>query len=854
MKMRKSFLVLSIFFFFAFLLYPIIVFAVTNYYVSAVTMSPNYPLPNPVIKGQNITMLCNATVSSTGSGGKTANNFLYWYQYNTTPTGGWVNFTNTGDINFILNQTTALNWSTGTTTGNKNITPGADAKTNATGPWMIRCQGWDWYNGALRTGNIVNITVNEKGNLTINLTTPIEGQTTNVNQNTTFNVNTIIQCVGGNCGNVNVTIRYNNSGTTPDTLISTTTGDTPFYISDYALGFAGITQSAVNVSNGATPNDFDIVGAFNLTLWIKPNGTASCGGSAPYYLARTPTSNGNPYYQFGLNGTCFPTFTIGTRGVAADTFTAGQAIPANGWTKLTIMRNNSWKVYFFYNDQFISSFTDTNKRNSSSTTQTVGIGADKDFALTYWNGTLNNIYFTNNTATTGIWLADEGSGTTVADSSGKGHNGTIWGSVSWIKFGQPQSCGTMNQNSVCKLDWTVNATGSGNTIWAIDANLSSDVSDANNSADAYIKIIGAAAGVTYYQNLTDSILYNEAQTKQGNFTRSLSDSTTYNELLRKYSLYNRSLSDSFTYNELLIKSQVFIRSLSDSITYNELINILKIYNRNPADTITYSELLTKLGLFNRSSADSLAYAELLYKAGFFKKSLSDSLTYAELRQLLLGKIVSLSDTITYNEILTKLGLFSRNPTDSLAINELLNKIGYFNRSVSDMITYNEIQTKFALFQRKGTDTLTYNELLVKLVLFKRGVTDSIIINELLRKLGIYTRSQSDTLTYNELINAFKVGGAQIYYETLTDSLTVSEFLTKVGYFYRNPFDTLIYTEAINVPQALIITTTGLLVHAFGVDGVIYITAAFLIFIITLTIYTRYKKLKEFQGGEKNIIR
>ncbi|MCX6821897.1 MAG: hypothetical protein NTW30_03920, partial [Candidatus Aenigmarchaeota archaeon] len=67
------------------------------------------------------------------------------------------------------------------------------------------------------------------GNLEVNLTYP-PITTTNVNQNTIFNVNATVACRNAACGNVFGTIRYNASSANPDTDISTTKENTPFYI------------------------------------------------------------------------------------------------------------------------------------------------------------------------------------------------------------------------------------------------------------------------------------------------------------------------------------------------------------------------------------------------------------------------------------------------------------------------------------------------------------------------------------------------------------------------------------------------------------------------------------------------
>ena len=50
---------------------------------------------------------------------------------------------------------------------------------------------------------------------------PVEGSSNNIQQNNTFIVRVNVTCVGGSCGNVNGTLRYNSSGTEPNTAVST---------------------------------------------------------------------------------------------------------------------------------------------------------------------------------------------------------------------------------------------------------------------------------------------------------------------------------------------------------------------------------------------------------------------------------------------------------------------------------------------------------------------------------------------------------------------------------------------------------------------------------------------------------
>lgn len=56
--------------------------------------------------------------------------------------------------------------------------------------------------------------------------------TTYVIQNQTFFVNATVICRGGDCGNVNATLRYNATSSFPDTPINTSEGEKPFYVQE----------------------------------------------------------------------------------------------------------------------------------------------------------------------------------------------------------------------------------------------------------------------------------------------------------------------------------------------------------------------------------------------------------------------------------------------------------------------------------------------------------------------------------------------------------------------------------------------------------------------------------------------
>lgn len=69
----------------------------------------------------------------------------------------------------------------------------------------------------------------------------------------------------------------------------------------------------------------------------------------------------------------------------------------------------------------------------------------------------------------------------------------------------PLSCGNMNQNDVCYLNWTVNATGNLLDIYRIDVNFTSDNTSvsSNDTSDGYVKI-SESTPPTYSNNQTNN--------------------------------------------------------------------------------------------------------------------------------------------------------------------------------------------------------------------------------------------------------------------------------------------------------------------------------------------------------------
>jgi hypothetical protein len=82
--------------------------------------------------------------------------------------------------------------------------------------------------------------------LEVNMTNPDTTATLNVIQNKTFNVNATVFCRDGPCGEINGTVMYNLSSSSPDTPVNTTAGEKPFFIQEspaYAMKSCGTMYS-----------------------------------------------------------------------------------------------------------------------------------------------------------------------------------------------------------------------------------------------------------------------------------------------------------------------------------------------------------------------------------------------------------------------------------------------------------------------------------------------------------------------------------------------------------------------------------------------------------------------------------
>jgi len=143
--------------------------------------------------------------------GESINDTVVFCEITFNVSGGWTPW-----VNMTFNETSLLY---------ENTTQFSEAGTF---DWNVSCHGSAQGYENLNTTD--NITITSVGYLEVELVEPPSLKS--ITQNQTFTINATVVCRGGGCGDVNGTARYNASSSNPDTKISTTKGDKPFYIQE----------------------------------------------------------------------------------------------------------------------------------------------------------------------------------------------------------------------------------------------------------------------------------------------------------------------------------------------------------------------------------------------------------------------------------------------------------------------------------------------------------------------------------------------------------------------------------------------------------------------------------------------
>ena len=372
----------------------------------------------------------------------------------------------------------------------------------------------------------INITVNPR-ELNVSIESPTDDQ--QVTQYTTFTVNATVTCINGDCGTVTGLSRYNISSLNPDTSINTTEGDVPLFVveplgTNYENQSDGFSTSALGAGDpkSITTNgsDFWIVDntdAFVYHLDSQGNNQSdgfdigSAGGDG----ARGITTNGSDFW-----------ITEGTDDFVYHFNSSGQN-QSDGFDIINIGINESNGITTNGSDFWIvdAEYNFTYHLNSSGDNQSDG------FDLNNIGAVLPKDVITNGSD---FWITDRGndfvyhvnsSGDNQSDGFNIGSAGSdsVIGITTELLFPQDLpgrtptdfwitdegdlfvyhfalsnqlSCGTLNQDQSCQLNWTINATGAINSAWELDVNFSSSDSNiaSNDTEDRTILIISSTSG------------------------------------------------------------------------------------------------------------------------------------------------------------------------------------------------------------------------------------------------------------------------------------------------------------------------------------------------------------------------
>ncbi|MFA5797010.1 MAG: LamG-like jellyroll fold domain-containing protein [Candidatus Woesearchaeota archaeon] len=431
---------------------------------SAPVMSSSRISPSTAYTNDTLLGYCNATDADN-------NNLTYhwkWYLNTVQNTSG----------------TTSNNYSQGLEINVANVSSGnlSDGQN-----WTLSCQA----NDSSLTSSWLNSSVlmisPYYGSLNVTITSPATD--ISVNQNSTFQINATVTCTGETgaiCGTVYANARYNASSATPDTLINTTSGGTPLYMT----GNGGMCyQESANEStacgglNTGTYANESTAGWNNLNYTIDGNWSTTgdtgglAGDSATLYINYTKPSNSLDTSVWRVsNGNS-------TGGV----FIVNISLPILCWNySSTIIR---LKV--------------TSQHGAST--------LFNDVKWDCYNGT----DYLNLSRTTGSDLVYEEA---------------IWWNISGTSNPQTSSS-TLSQGQSWSMNWTVNTTGTTGSSYYVDVLFNSSYGSGSvpNNDTANRKMTVNSAPVLNSSRVSPTIAYtNDTLLGYCNATDSNLDNLTYN--------------------------------------------------------------------------------------------------------------------------------------------------------------------------------------------------------------------------------------------------------------------------------------------------------------------------------------
>ena len=276
----------------------------------------------------------------------------------------------------------------------------------------------------------------------LNVSNIVTTSPTLVNQYSLFTINATIKCVGGTCGTINATARYNLSSSLPITLINTTLGDIPLYIISVA-GNPNITgdwrfeEGTGVLAADSSPSGYDLDGvstpgwstngkigggtnftntsleywtrapgdlypgigeAFSINVWIKPRNLPQLNSQLFFVSkAANPTLNYGRYHMSVRSDATFAYLAHDSTGTERSAFTGAYAT-LDVWSMVTITYNGANRMQIYHNGTYQDFDTITSYRDDGAANFTIG-GPSIPSGGLYFNGSLDEITYWNTNLT-----------------------------------------------------------------------------------------------------------------------------------------------------------------------------------------------------------------------------------------------------------------------------------------------------------------------------------------------------------------------------------------------------------------------------------------------------------------------
>ena len=677
------------------------------------------------------------------------------------------------------------------------------------------------------------------GVLVVNLTVPNDNL--NVTMNTTFEINATVNCTGGanaKCGNVNAFARFNDTTATPDTNISPTVGDTPFYIIE-----------VVNISNATLVNQTDgfPVGPAGMT---SPNAIDS-NGSDFWIFDSVSVNNGfmNHFDNAGNN--------------MSDGFPMDGINPATyDVLGMTVIDSDIWFIdtqtnFIYHTDLSGNNMSGGFSVNSLDIEKAVGLYTNiSDFWIYDQSsaGSSYNVIHVNSTGgnLTGAFKT-EGNGAFGMDSNGSdfwlvansedfvfhvdnlGNNLTdgfstlffgsdaplgvvIDGTGFWIvdnvddfvyhidvgdktEIAENPQTQAINLGDTFNASWTINATGANDTQWEVGVLFNSSFGTTNiseittNNATVCIGVcpFGAPpAGDSFTRNVADVLITGDVQGRFGGFSRFLSDDFSFIEVITSRLVAIRTAFDNIVVTPIAIVFKVLFINVNDNLSITEVVSRLREVPRLISDTLSFTEVINRTFFAFRNLTDTISFTEVITKLREIFVDIDDNIFLTEVVNRATALFRSLSETLSFTEVVNSDFFAFRNLADSLSLTEVVARLREIPVIISDTLSFTEVINRTYFAFRNLAENLSFTEITAKLREIFINIDDNLFITDAIRVLFGVTRMIADTLSITDTADRDFFA-----FRSISDNLRITEVLNILRNTIISPVDELGITEVIN---------------------------------------------------------